>query len=325
MRGARRDLFAEFFDAIEATGEYCGFFLGRLRPGMPEPEWFFFRHQEYDGLGALAHQLRTHDGIEVRIPSGAEPPSRWALVVAACRLLADALRGRRSLIWRSMNPSWAPQEEASVRPTAVAWSLFTEEETARLREAARRRGISFNAWLLWSLKEAVLPALSGRGTLDWHLPVNMRGALPADRDTANQALSLEVSFAPEATPAAVDDAIRVERRRLRIWWIAIVMAWLGRWMSGKRFRKLIQQTVEQQAWTGSFSNLGNIVPTAELADGGEWWLALNPVVRTGPVGMACVTWRGRLGVTLQLHPVLASDPSVAHAWLAAWRRVAEGR
>jgi hypothetical protein len=321
MPGPRRDLFSEFFDAIEAMGEYWGIHLGRYRKRDDSLEWFHFRHQEYDGLGALSHHLRTTEQVEIELPQTSEQrPSTWTLLCAFVRLLVRALRPRKCMKWRALDSGWRPRSSAESRPTASAWSLFSQQETTELRALARARGVSLNAWLLWSLKEALLPQLvPGSGTLDWRIPVNMRGALPTDGETANHALALEVSLRPEASPGEVDAAIREEKSLHRIWFVAAFMyrfAWV---LSRRTFRRLAIRALSTDAFTGGFSNMGVVAPVGDAADVDEWWIPLNPVIKTSPIGVACFTWRGRLTLTLQLHPALATDPQVARNWLASWR------
>jgi len=69
------------------------------------------------------------------------------------------------------------------------------------------------------------------------------------------------------------------------------------------------------------SNLGSLGPPATEAPR-EWWLAFNPVMRSRPVGAACLTWGGRLALTLQVHPALSREPEQARAWWNEWTRIA---
>jgi hypothetical protein len=316
----RRDLAGEWFAALEELGESFLFRLGRFRAGMAEPEWFFLPHQDYDGIGGLAHVLRS-EGSDIDVPRMTEkPPSWWGLLLAFLRLFFR--RKARPMRWRGIDDGWKSTRPEDAAPTALAWTLFSKQDTLRLRDVARARGVSLNAWMLWALKEAVLPHLvPGSGDIEWVVPVNMRGVVQADRDTANQATAIEVTFAADADPHQVHASIRRELARGLHWLAARLMGMMARWLDPKAVRRAAQREA-QVPKQGSFSNMGLLGPSRS-ADGtedrDEWWMAFNPVLKARPVGVACLTWRGRLAVTLQLHPALSRDLAEARAWLNAWR------
>jgi hypothetical protein len=335
----KRDIFAEFYDALEEMGEYCAFDIGRYCTGMPAPEWTHFRHQDYDGATALAHLLlaRANNESDFKnnlaalsdMASSPNPPSSRQLFVAWLRLIRDRLRQRVPMRWKRFDKSWRPVSASLSRPTAVAWSLFSKDETRRLGELARSHGVSLQSWLLWALKEAIVPELvPGTGVLTWHVPVSMHGAFPGEMRNSN--FSLEVRFPPEAPPKEVHKAIRKELR-LRTHWIAakltLSFAWMiPRWI----FRRLVRFAAMLPPWQGSFSNSGAFALSPETADTPgtaeveEWFIGLNPVIKSSPLGVCCSEWRGRLALSVQIHPALATDPHVARDWIASWRRFADG-
>ena len=146
----------------------------------------------------------------------------------------------------------------------------------------------------------------------------MRGAVPSKRDTENLASILDVSFPLPATPSAVDEALQTERRRLGHWGAWQLLHLVGR--LDKRRRAAVIRREARISKHGSFSNLGRLGPRGPV-DGTvpEWWMAFNPVIRSRPVGMACLTWCGRMAATLQLHPALSRSQQEAQRWLADWR------
>ena len=325
VRRAKRDIIAEFYDVLEEMGEYCAFCIGRYRAEMAGPEWTRFRHQEYDGARAWAEVIRTKHNVEVDIDTSPNPPSVWTLIVACVHLFIDAFRRRSQMRWRRADPAWRPTPATASPPAAMAWSLFTREETEELGRIAYSQRVSLQAWLLWSLKEAIASELvPGSGTLSWYLPVNLHGAFPSI-EKGNSNFSLEVRFPLEATPRDVQKAIRRELRLRRHWVIAKAtysLSWmLARWM----LRPLVRLALRQPPWQGSFSSSGSVAPE-DLGRGDidEWWIGLNPVVKTSPLGCSCVEWRGLLSLSMQIHPSLAVDPQVARDWIASWRKVAIG-
>ena len=326
---AKRDIFAEFYNALEEMGEYCAFEIGRYGAGMTAPEWTHFRHQEYDGSRAFAEVLRTRFALDtdVDIGTSSNPPSFWTLFVALIRLIFISMRRRGPMRWRRFDAAWRAGAATRARPAAVAWSLFSREETLRMRALAQAQGVTMQAWLLWALKQAIVPELvPGSGVVSWHVPISMHGAFPSEKDRGNGNFSLEVTFPLEAAPAEVHKAIRQELRLRRHWVVAkwaYSYAWLiAPWI----FRRLVKLGATLPPWQGSFSNSGSVGPEdIELPAGmEEWFIGLNPVVKTSPVGACSSEWCGRLALSLQIHPALATDPQVARDWLASWSKFAGG-
>ena len=328
MAPSKRDIVAEFYDALDEMGEYCDFDIGRYSTGMTAPEWTHFRHRDHDGSSAFAHLLHTKANTDIDIQTSPNPPSSWTLFVAWLRLLLVGLRRRAPMRWRRLDKSWRPMAATRSRPTAVAWSLFSKEETLRLGEVARSRGVSLQTWLLWAIKQAIVPELvPDTGAVSWHVPVSMHGAFPSEGQRRNSNFSLEVTFPPEAGPDGVHKAIRQELR-LRRHWVAAKWTFSYAWMIAPwLFRRLVRLVAMYgPPWQGSFSNSGAMdLPLAEgESDIEEWFIGLNPVVKSSPLGASSVEWRGRLCLSLQIHPSLATDPQVARDWMASWRRFAEG-
>jgi hypothetical protein len=326
VRRAKRDIIAEFYDALEEMGEYCDFFVGRYRAEMAGPEWTRFRHQEYDGASAVAELIRTKFNVDIDIETSPNPPSTWTLIVAFLHLVIDAFRRRRPMRWRRADPAWRPTPGTASPPTAVAWSLFTRQEAEEIFRNARSHRVTLQAWLLWSLKEAVASEfVPGTGTLFWYLPVNMHGAFPSAKG-GNSNFALEVRFPIEATPVDVQKAIRREFRLRRHWVIAKAaysLSWMVmRWM----LRPLVRLACRQPPSQGSFSISGSTPSESHERrdDGDEWWIGLKPVVKTSPFGCSCVQWGGLLSLSMQIHPSLANDPEVARDWIGAWRKAAMG-
>jgi hypothetical protein len=321
--GTERDLIDEWFSALEKHGECCRIRLGRYVAGTAEPEWFFLPHQRYDGLGALARVQAHEFGQVLDLPRSSEQAPGWLRRwLAAFRC---ALRRRPELLtWRDENRSWRPVASSRSSPTSAAWIALSEVETSSLRKQARERGVSMNAWLLFCLARTALPRLRpGRGHLEWLVPLNLRGAVDSRRDTSNTAATLDVSFSPDASAEQVHAALSeqiAQRAHFGAWQLVQVLRWFSRSFLEKVARR--ELLIPKH---GCFSNLGALSPRALAANSvKEWWMAFNTVFRSRPVGAACLTWRGRLTLTLQLHPALTEDAERARRWLDEWAEHALG-
>ena len=328
MARRRRDIFAEFYNALEEMGEYCAFHIGRYAAGMTAPEWIHFRHQEHDGPSAFAQILRNTSQLEVDIQTSSNPPSTWVLFVAWLRLIIVGLRRRGPMRWRNLNRSWRLEAATPARPVAVAWSVFSREESLRIGALAQSRGVTLQAWLLWALKQAIVPELvPGTGAVAWHVPISMHGAFPSEQERGNSNFSLEVMFPPEAGPVDVHKAIRQELR-LRRHWVAAKWTFSFAWLlTPWVLRKLVRLAASQPAWQGSFSNSGAVWDPEDVPpemDTEEWFIGLNPVLKSSPLGACCSQWQGRMALSIQIHPSLATDPQVARDWIAAWAKFAAG-
>lgn len=319
----RADRLGEWFAGMEeSTGENFEFSLVRCRGRDAPPEWFFMEHDAHDGIGGLAHILRK-EGSDLVVPQlrGTDRPSWFPMTIAAIRCLFR--RYPKILQWKKVDRGWKPHgSREERRPKAVAWSLFSREETQRLHQIAKSQGVSLNSWLLWGLKEAILPHLvPNTGKVEMLLPVNMRGGVDAERDTGSLASTIDVFFPPDTSAVQIHALIREQFKRRAhwgVWQLAAMLMSLG--------TKIIPYIVKMESQVykhGSFTNLTDLW-SVEAKNGGadneEWWIGMNPVFRTRPVGTCVLTWCGRLSLSLQLHQSLSRDPEEAAAWMAAWRK-----
>src|SRR5581483_12114961 len=91
------DAIRPWFDAAEGLGEYIGIRFGHLPPGAAQPDWFFLRHSDFDGVGGLAHLLRERGADPGRLPQLKHPAP--AGKAALLRALPQYLRPRRRVKW----------------------------------------------------------------------------------------------------------------------------------------------------------------------------------------------------------------------------------
>jgi len=309
-RRALRDCFYHWFSELEAQGEETTFRLGHVRGHEPEPSWTSLPHHTFDGLGGLHHVLTKRCGRGLELPTLSRPyPGLLERWLAALRVLS-ARSPRLASFKREVRT-------AGERPVAV-WALFTRAETSELRRLSRARGTSLNAFFLAALTAAIRPLLHGE-LINWIVPVNMRGVEPDLAPTDNQAATLDISFPVRATAQEIDETINAERRRNMHWGVWQLLKWLG--AAGPAVVRFVARRELGVKKHGSFSNMGSLRPAGGSADDSEeleWWMALNPVQQARPLGAACLTYNGRLALTLQVHPVLGLDRSSAQQVMDAW-------
>ncbi len=78
------------------------------------------------------------------------------------------------------------QGDSSKPPQAVAWHLFDEEATTQIRHVCRNFEVTVNSFLLKHLTKAIRPHLEDQSAaVPWMIPVNLRGKVKQERETAN--------------------------------------------------------------------------------------------------------------------------------------------
>ncbi len=319
---AAPDPIRPWFDTLESMGEFVGIRFGKVSPVDGSVEWFFLSHSEYDGIGGFVHLLRERGARITELPKITHPGavSWWPFV----RFLPTMLKPRKVLKWRRQKQGAAV--EGNVPPPSVAHHVFTEQESQEIRRAARQAEVTVNSLLLKYLDRAIRPALEDpTQALPWMVPVNLRGKVAQPVDTGNHSSYVPVRiYASEGAKEVQNHIYSALARGEHI------ATWQGfaasRTTSVAMKKKLILANRATSQWSvGGFSNLGVWDPDCRIdaPDCLGDWLFAPPVLRFQMVGAGCVTFQGRLSLTLQVHPELTTSPEVAAEWLRAWIREVE--
>lgn len=312
------DAISSWFIAGEQLGEYIGIRFGRLAPGAIEPEWVFLRHTDFDGIGGLAEILRRRGAEVDRLPQikYPVPPSRRFLF----RAVPQYLSRKHRLEWRPLERGPAQNNHAQP-PSAVAWHLFDDSATTRVRRVCRKSGVTVNSFLLKHLTKAIRPYLADESSVvPWLIPVNLRGKVDRGRDTANHTSYIAVRVKSYETVHDIHRNIYSALGRGEHWANWQVYQ-LGRFLTAGMRRYVAASDLAFSQWNlGGFSNLGDWDPEKKItrADCLGGWLFCPPVLRAQLVGAGCVTFQNRLGLTVQTHSDLTTDPAVPAAWVQDW-------
>jgi hypothetical protein len=311
-----------WFEALESMGEFIGIRFGHLKPGSGEVEWHFLRHTDYDGIGAFAKLLRDRGAVLPNLPQITHPAAlSWTSFL---RSVPQLLGPRRRLEWKPLptGPAAAP---GSPSP-AVAWHVFDEEQTSKIRRTARGSQVTVNSLLLKYLDRAVRPALQDPSVgIPWMVPVNMRGKADQPVDTANHSSYVAIRvFASEGVREVQEHIYEsLAKGRHCANWKAFDAT---RFTSPAMKCRLIRADRATSQWNlGSFSNLGVWDADKRIdAPGCQGiWLFAPPVLEIQRIGAGCVTFQGRLSLTLHLHPELSTAPEVPAEWMRRWVREIE--
>jgi len=309
-----------WFHLLEDLGEFIGIRFGRQDPLTGQTEWQFLPHTDFDGIGGLAHLLRKNGATIPRLPEITHPaPLSWGSFI---RALPGMLGPRRRLAWKDIPKGDRPPTPGSP-PSALAWHVFSEDETHRICRAARFKRASVNSLLLKYLDRAVRPALADPSSaVPWMVPVNLRGKVrqPADTDNHSSYVGIRIYASEDATAVHRNIYESIAKGRHCAHWKAFAAA---RFTGTAVKQHLIRTDRATCQWSvGGFSNLGVWDPDKTITAPGclGAWLFAPPVLRFQMIGAGCVTFQGRMSLTLQLHPELTTSAEVAADWLKNWIR-----
>lgn len=284
-----------------------GIRYGRVPQGSNEVEWHFVSHIDCDGIGGFARLLRER-GIEIGELPETKHPHR-GVIAPLWKLWRDSRKVEKCAVrtdWLSLGCGTRISE-------AVAWHLFSVKETLELVTRCRESGVTVNSFLLKHLDHAVRPEIAKpEARIRWLIPVNLRGDIHYADDTANHVSCVVTSIAPEDSTETIQADIlhrlkRGEHRANHLLFMA------GGLLSHEgKVDLLRKERAKCEGNIGSFSNLG--VWEANEASGDDW-IFCPPVVSGQLLGAGCVTFQGRLGMSVQGH---SSKPAVVEGWMTRW-------
>ncbi len=284
-----------------------GIRYGRVANGAGEVEWHFVSHIDCDGIGGLGRLLRER-GIEIGKLPDTKHPCR-GVIAPLWKLWRDSGK----VVKCAARADWLALGCGTRIPEAVAWHLFTADETLEMVNRCRASGVTVNSFLLKQLDHAVLPGLAKpKSRIRWLVPVNLRGDVRYDDDTANHVSCVETCIAPDDSAEVIQADIlhrlkRGEHRANHLLFMA------GGFLSHEgKVDLLRKERAKRNGNIGSFSNLG--VWDANDASG-DGWVFCPPVVSGQLLGAGCVTFQGRLGIAIQGH---SSAPAVVEGWMTRW-------
>jgi len=320
MNDSKYTALRKWFEAGPQIGEFIGIRFGHLAPNATEPEWLYYPHTDFDGIGAWAEIMRRR-GVQLKALPHIKyyPPS--SLLVSALKHWPRYLLPRRPL---PLKPQERPAPAGTFHtapPAAVAWHLFDSVTTHRLRQDSHLLGLTVNTLLLHCLTKAIRPLFADESAaVPWMIPVNMRGGVNQYRDTDNHTSYVTVGIEPGATPG------EIHRRLLRA--LSLGQHWgnwhafrLGNILTASMRRGIVRNGLAISQWNvGSFSNLGEWDADKDFtgADVVGAWLFCPPALRTQMIAAGCVTFQGRLSLTIQAHPELTTSTAAVNGWVRAW-------
>jgi hypothetical protein len=302
--------------AMQEVGWDTDLLIARIDDeAQAEPTWYPLPHSEFDGVGAFGYLLRRHGHPELLVLPQHDPgpcPSFISLLRAGVRFAEWPIGSGRSV--------YPASSSFKATPRRIAWRVLNSSQTRQVVGQAKKQGVSVGTWLLFTLNRAVEPLLSSpEKPSRWMVPVNMRGAIVGPSDTANHVSYLRPSIALSDSPLILQDTLRQHLAAGEHW-----LMWYG-YRYGSllglfSMRMLLRADLKWgKPYVGCFSNLGDWGLSGHSA-----WIGSPPVAKSMPVGAGCITYGGRMGLTLRLHSNHENAESIAKATLDDWIEKAVG-
>lgn len=321
----RDDFVGRLFTALERDGECIDIRCGEIVRG--DVRWHVRSHAYYDGIGGLAHTIRSVGGRVLgdlpQLSSPSRPP--WSPDVAARLAL---LWKRPSARWHALPRRGARQLVIRNRVPAHAWAVLRSEQVVALHAAAKASDASVGGFLLSCLNAALAPLIvHEEGPAVWVVPVNMRGAVRQRRALSNHLSFVPVRLGPEDGPRRVTQNARARLAEGNHWVLLSAAAAVAALDAAAPFVSTLADRLQGRS-VGLFSNLGawhaSWPPGEQRA-----WVVGAPVTRFLPLSAAVVTVGGDLGLMLQAYPSLTLRDDDVRVWLADWldqivRRISSG-
>jgi hypothetical protein len=315
----KNDPITPWFEIIEELDDYIGIRFGHIPAHGSDPEWTFVSHLDFDGIGGFAELLRRRGAVLPKLPQIKHPaPPSWRWLV---KFLPKALKPRRKISWGKLGNGAKGQSSRSEPPPALAWHVFDEHTTTQVRRVCRKNGFTVNSFLVKHLTKAIRPSLQDEASVvPWGLPINVRGKILRDRDTANYATYVSINVASFETVHDIHKQIYGAMGRGEHWanWHTYALSnplprFIKKW--------LVKKHLAMSQWNvGSFSNLGDWDAEKNIqqheCDGS--WVFTPPVFHFQHLGAGCVTFQNKLSIAIQAHPELTIDPAVTREWVANW-------
>lgn len=302
-----------WFRASEAAGEFMGIRYGFIPHGSAVVDWHYVSHVECDGIGGFARLLRARGAGITELPETKHPCR--AMLGPLWRLWRDSRRQGEC----AGRGDWSVVAQPGAgTPKPVAWHLFSEEQTGELASQCRDMRVTMNSFLLKKLDQAVRPEIRRpQAAIPWMVPVNLRGDIRHPDDTENHVSCVGVRIAPEESVEEVNRQVlhRLGRGEHRANHLLLI---IGGFLSHAAKVRLLEKDRAKAAGNiGAFSNLGVWNHAGESETGGHW-VFCPPVVNGQLLGAGCVTYRGRLGLAIQVHPAQSPVAELADRCMGRW-------
>ena len=304
-----------WFKAAERVGENIEIRYGRLSAESDEPEWLALSHCDYDGIGGFAKLLRNTGADLTYLPQGNFPNNS---ILQPFLNILSTYKPKSKIALRENWDITESEQPHSNSPAPIAWKVFTEEETAQIRNYCREQQITVNSYLLKLLDDTVrVECKHPELATTWFIPVNIRGDVSYEKDTENHVSGIEPILSEDDTAQDIQQQILqrlklAEHRRNHL--ILELTKWWPLWL---KVQYLTRSRKSQKGSIGSFSNLG-VWDSKKTIDSSDKWLFCPPVCKGQLLSAGCVCFQGQLSLAIQCHTDVQTGDEIVKKWMTNW-------
>jgi hypothetical protein len=314
-----------WFEFQKDLGLEVNWHLGWTDPTNPAPTWIPRDHLKFDGVGGFSALLRDQ-----KWPIGSLPVAREAKKPGVFRMVIELIK--QEIVKRKLKPvKWRDETGKTGTEDMQRFTHgFNELETQAILLHAKSLGVSLNTLLLFNLNKSIEKfLLASPGDNIWLVPVNLRGPLIRKDITSNHVSFFPVRISPRLDVKKLGEitVLNIKRRCHWLSWYFINL--VGKKRGRKGVYDLVKKNLDgQRTIVGIFTNLGVWPQRDDLAamkahadqvgDKKTWFVSTNntPAV---PVGGGAMTWFGRLGILVQVHPRVAKDQQIGGRIMQDWK------
>ncbi|HAZ14479.1 MAG: hypothetical protein A2X86_00280 [Bdellovibrionales bacterium GWA2_49_15] len=306
----KHDWIGEWYPIFYSLGEHTDMIFTRCSQNGHIEAVHYMDHALYDGSGALQILTEQHHTPAQCLRSQENPrPSIIQQLQGIFQYLLDTKIC--SIKWKGRN-----HEAPGKRMTPLVY-VMNVDQTNNLLARARARGVSLSIFILKCLDDSVRSLLQHPDAQNiWLLPVNMRASIQRCNPHSNHYSYVAVKVNPASEIGALDKQFKTALGTgyfWAAWWGLLVGIVVG--LAGMR-KIIYKYHKKKHSWTGVLSNMG----VWGNPDSVDVWAACAPVTRAHPVGVVFMTWNRQFSISMQVHPSLDSDGTIAPELLRLLRQ-----
>jgi hypothetical protein len=313
-----------WFEIQNELGVEVNWRLGWTAENGDDPMWINLDHRKFDGVGGFLSILKKGGW-----PIESVPMSREEKRPSAFRMIVELIR--QEIAKRRLQPVKWRDETGNMSTDGMQRFVhgFSEEDTKTVISNAKAAGVSVNTFLLFHLNQSIQKnLLVVPGDNVWLVPVNLRGPLRRKDISSNHVSFFPIRIKPSYDVARLGELTQTNIKRMCHWVSWYFINAIGKKRGRDGVYAVVKKNLDaQRSLVGVFTNLG-IWPPPESHEGmkghaeqlGErktWFVSANntPAV---PVGGGAVTWFGRLGISVQVHPSVAGNQAIGQEIIKDW-------
>ena len=277
----------------------------RQEDGFVKPvDKYSFSHSIMDGTSAVPHYFEElGEKIVPRETGFKKKISLWTVIKLTFQSLSISPESRPQ--WKFVDTDRRPEDIHE-----YAKFCFNKEETKKVKEFCKENKLSENAYIIRNFSKLILEMVDNpTDEMSWLFPVNVRGIINKRDPKQNHSSFIPINVSNKTTAGGINNQIRSQLKSLRyigIWWVHHLGVIFGKGL----MRKLSHRASKRSFWLGTVSNVGeweaNSPEYKSLGDDESWFFAA-PGSNNFPIGLIIMTFNGKMGFSLKIHPSICDD------------------